>query len=76
MALIRKHPWENIPCCEGVFQSVAVIDWTVGNVVGKPPHRGFKAAEQLAYVENQVIENAKKLKPQLEAAACRPGCRI
>jgi len=29
----------------------------------------FKSVEELAYVERQIIENAKKLKQQLEAAA-------
>ncbi len=69
MALIKKHKWDEMPLCEGMFQSGSVIEWTVGNVVGKPAHWGFKAVEQLAHVESQVVENAKKLKQQLGAAA-------
>lgn len=69
MALIKKHWWDSLSFCEGEFKTGAVIDWTVGNVVGKLQHWGFKSAEKLAYVEAQVIESAKKLKQQLAAAS-------
>jgi hypothetical protein len=69
MALIRKHQFGTMPFCEGMFLATRVIEFTVGNVVGKPERFSFRSLQELAYVENQVIENAKKLKQQLEAAA-------
>jgi hypothetical protein len=69
MALIKKHQFDNMPFCEGTFLAGRVIEFTVGNVVGKPERFGFKSLQELAYVESQVIENSKKLKQQLEAAA-------
>lgn len=69
MALIKKHQFDNMPFCEGMFLASSVIEFTVGNVVGKPESFGFKSLQELAYVEKQIIENAKKLKQQLVAAA-------
>ena len=69
MALIKKHQFDQMPFCEGMFLASRVIDFNVGNVVGKPNSYGFRSLQELAHVESQVIENAKKLKQQLEAAA-------
>lgn len=35
MQLIKKHKWDTMPMCKGKFKSGAVIEWTVGNIVGK-----------------------------------------
>ena len=69
MALIQKHHFNEMPFCEGNFLAGRVIEFNVGNVVGRPNDYGFRSLQELAYVEAQVIENAKKLKQQLEAAA-------
>jgi hypothetical protein len=69
MALIKKHKWDNMPMCEGMFKTGAVIELSVRSFVGKPSQWGFKTVENLAHVESQIIENAKKLKGNLEAAA-------
>lgn len=70
MALIKKHKWDEGLLFEHVaHHSGRVIEWTVGNVVGKPERYGFSTVEQLAHAESQVIENAKTLKQQLGAAA-------
>ncbi|HXU34776.1 MAG TPA: hypothetical protein VN937_00150 [Blastocatellia bacterium] len=68
MALIKKHKWDDLPFCEGMFLASRVIDFNVGNVVGKAQRFSFKSVNELAAVEQQVIENSKKLKQQLEAA--------
>ncbi|MEK6725821.1 MAG: hypothetical protein AABY54_04615 [Deltaproteobacteria bacterium] len=69
MELMKKHQWNSMPLCEGTFKGNVNIKWTVGMVVGKPQKWGFTKVEHLAYVESEVIENAKKLKSQLEAVA-------
>jgi hypothetical protein len=70
MLLIKKHRWDAGLLFEHVVHhSGRVIEWTVGNVVGKPERYGFAAVEQLAHAESQVIQNAKVLKQQLTAAA-------
>lgn len=69
MLLIKKHQFDNMPFCESMFLAGRVIEFSVGNVVGRPERFGFRSLQELAYVETQVIENAKKLKQQLEAAA-------
>ncbi|HEX7676608.1 MAG TPA: hypothetical protein VF713_00675, partial [Thermoanaerobaculia bacterium] len=51
------------------FKSGSVIEWTLGNILGKPTHFPFRTLNELAHVENQIIENAKKLKQQLGVAA-------
>jgi TRAP-type mannitol/chloroaromatic compound transport system substrate-binding protein len=68
MVLIRQHQWDKLPFCEGMFLASRVVEFTVGDVVGKPTRYGFKSVGELAHVESQVIENAKSLKQQLEAA--------
>lgn len=69
-ALIKKHSWDRGLLFEHVVHhSGSLIEWTVGNLLGKPDKFGFAAVEQLAYAENQLIENTKKLKQQVEAAA-------
>lgn len=69
MALIRKHKWDEAPLCKGLFKTGAVIEFSVGNVLGKPKQWGFKKVEHLAHVEQEVIEGAKRLKANVEAAA-------
>jgi hypothetical protein len=69
-ALIKKHKWNDWVLFEHVVHhSGRVIEWTVGNLLGKPDKFGFAAVEQLAHAENQVIETAKKLKQQLQAVS-------
>jgi hypothetical protein len=68
MALIKKHQWYNMPFCEGMFLASRVIEFTIGDAVGKPQRYSFKSVGELAHVEGQIIENAKRLKQQLEAA--------
>jgi hypothetical protein len=69
MTLIKKHHWGDIILWEGVVRGGGTQDWPVRQVLGEPHSWGFDTVEHLAYVESQVIENAKKLKQQLEAAA-------
>jgi|GEM_PF-3229755 len=70
VALIKKHKWTDWVLFEHVaHHSGNVIEWTVGNVLGKPNKYGFAAVEHLAYAENQVIETAKKLNHQLQAVS-------
>lgn len=70
MALVKKHKWDEGLLFEHVVHhSGRVIEWTVGNVIGKPERYGFATVEHLAHAESQLIENAKKLKGQLGAAA-------
>jgi hypothetical protein len=69
MALIKKHKWDERPICKGVFKTGAVIEFSMGHVVGKPRQWGFKKIEHLAHVEREVIESARKLKANLEAAS-------
>lgn len=68
MALIKKHKWDNTPMCEGMFKTGAVLTLSAGSFVGKSTEWGFKTVEHLAHVEDQIIENAKKLKANLQAA--------
>lgn len=69
MALIKKHKWEKMQFCVGTFLADSVIECKLSWLLGKPYRFGFKSVEELADVEEQVIENAKQLKQQLGAAA-------
>lgn len=69
MTLIKKHQWGDNLMWEGVIRGGHEQDWPLKQVVGKPHSWPFDTVEHLAYVESQVIENAKKLKQQLDAAA-------
>ena len=70
MALIKKHKWDEGLLFEHVLHhSGNVIEWKVRDIVGKPNRYGFASVNHLVYAENQLIENAKKLKQQLAAAA-------
>lgn len=68
-ALVEKHGWADWPICESTFLASRPIEFTVGNVLGKPKHWGFRSVEELAHAEEQVIAVAKKLKQQLEAVS-------
>ena len=69
MDLIKKHKWDKRPMCKGMFKTGIVLELSIGSFAGKSSEWGFKSAEHLAHVESQIIENAKLLKEQLEAAA-------
>jgi len=62
MALIRKHKWDARPLFKGTFKTGAVLEFTVGGVVGKPGKFGFKTVEHLAYVESQLVEKRQETK--------------
>jgi hypothetical protein len=69
-ALIKKHKWTDWVLFEHVVHhSANVIEWTVGNLLGKPNKFGFATVEHLAHAESQIIETAKKLKQQLQAVS-------
>ncbi|MDC0002848.1 hypothetical protein OAE19_00470 [Porticoccaceae bacterium] len=68
MMLIKKHEWSEAVMGEGMFKTGIALEITVGGLAGKTTDWGFKSVEHLAYFESQIIENAKALKEQLEAA--------
>jgi hypothetical protein len=68
MALIKKYQWDKKVMGEGMFKTGIALEITVGDLAGKTTDWGFKSAEHLAHFESQVIENAKALKKQFEAA--------
>lgn len=69
MALIKKHKWGDNLVWKGVIRDSIEQDWPLRHVLGQPNSWPFDTVEHLAYVESQVIENARKLKQQLEAAS-------
>ena len=69
MALVKKHQFDSMPFCESMFLASRPIDFDAGYFVGKPQRLGFRSLQELAHAESQIIENAKKLKQQLETAS-------
>lgn len=68
-ALIKKHLWDKMRLYETEDRDGTMFQWKMDYFVGQPRSMQFQSVEELAYVENQVIENAKKLKQQLETVA-------
>jgi hypothetical protein len=68
MQLIKKHQWDKVIMAKGTMATGVEIDWTVGNMARKNSYP-FKHIENLADFEAQVIESAKKLKRNIEAAS-------
>jgi hypothetical protein len=69
VALIRKHKWDQNRIIEYQNPGGNLIWWSVGELIKEGHFGKYTSVEELAYGESQVIENAKKLKQQLEAAA-------
>lgn len=68
--LIKKHKWGDKPMCTEVFEHTQGLEWTmVVNVFTDGPNSfGFNSIGQLASAEEQIINNARLLKNNLEAA--------
>ena len=69
LALIKKHKWDEIRIIEFMNPGGNLIWWTVGDLANQGRFGKYTSIEELAHGESQVIENARKLKQQLEAAA-------
>jgi hypothetical protein len=69
IALIKKHKWEEMPMCTAVFSHTQGLEWTMvlSCFLEGPEEFGFKNVEILASAENQIIQNAKLLKANLES---------
>jgi hypothetical protein len=69
ITLAKKHKWDERPAFKGMFKTGVVLEFSMGHILGKPRQFGFKTVEHLAHVESEVIQSAKKLKTNLEAAS-------
>ena len=66
--LIKKHKWGEDIMAKGQVKNDFAIDWSVKNVIGSKSYQ-FNQIEWAADFEQQVVEGARKLKANLEAAA-------
>ncbi len=67
--LIKKHRWEGQFTAQGQFKTGIVLEIDIVSDAGRVSSWGFKTAENLAYFESRLVESARSLKEQLEAAA-------
>jgi len=68
VALIKKHKWDEQVLAEFKNPGGNLIRWKVGSIIEEDRSCKYASVEELADGESQVIENAKRLKQQLEAA--------
>jgi hypothetical protein len=69
VALIKKHKWDEIRVIEYKNPGGNLIWWSVAELLKEGHFGKYTSVEELAHGESQVIENAKRLKQQLEAVA-------